>query len=113
MSRFTKTPTPPYYAVIFSNTLNVDDAGYGEMAEKMFDMALTQDGCFGAESTRDEARFGITVSYWRDEASIAKWKAEVSHLAAQHKGMTKWYDHYHLRVAKVERAYEGPEGRAL
>jgi len=113
MSRFTKTPEPPYYAVIFSNVLSAADDGYGAMADKMFDLALQQDGCFGAESTRDGERFGITVSYWRDEVSIYKWKAEVSHLAAQHKGMTQWYNHYHLRVAKVERAYEGPEGRSV
>lgn len=113
MSRFCKTPNAPYYAVIFSNFLNEADAGYENMANKMMDLALEQDGCFGAESTRDNARFGITVSYWRDEDSIAKWKAEVSHLAAQHKGMTQWYDRYHLRVAKVERAYDGPEGRPL
>tara|TARA_R110002094_G_scaffold25740_3_gene38051 strand:+ start:2369 stop:2722 length:354 start_codon:yes stop_codon:yes gene_type:complete len=113
MTRFTQTPKPPYYAVIFSNTLSTADVGYAAMADKMFDMAVNQDGCFGAESTRDDARFGITVSYWRDEASIARWKADVSHLAAQYKGMTKWYTHYHLRVAKVERAYEGPKGRSL
>ena len=32
--------------------------------------------------------------------------------AAQKQGMERWYDHYELRVAKVERAYSGPMGRA-
>ena len=26
-------------------------------------------------------------------------------------GKRLWYEHYELRVAKVERAYSGPEGR--
>ena len=26
-------------------------------------------------------------------------------------GIERWYEHYELRVAKVERAYSGPEGR--
>ncbi|MBT2130405.1 antibiotic biosynthesis monooxygenase family protein [Aliiroseovarius lamellibrachiae] len=54
---------------------------------------------------------GITVSYWKDEASIAAWKAQAKHLVAQKMGIEQWYAHYELRVAKVERAYSGPEGR--
>lgn len=112
-SRFTKTPAPPYYAVIFTNLLSENDAGYQCMAEAMFDLALEQPGCLGAESTRDEARLGITVSYWRDEQSINDWKQLARHLVAQKQGIERWYTHYELRVAKVERAYSGPEGRSV
>ena len=77
----------------------------------MFELALEQPGCFGAESTRDADGLGITVSYWKDEASIAAWKAQAKHLVAQKMGIEQWYAHYELRVAKVERAYSGPEGR--
>jgi heme-degrading monooxygenase HmoA len=62
----------------------------------------------GVESARDAAGFGITVSYWRDEDSIARWKAVAAHLAAQTLGRERWYAHYELRVAKVERAYAKP-----
>jgi hypothetical protein len=30
---------------------------------------------------------------------------------AQDHGKKQWYEHYELRVAKVERAYSGPAGR--
>lgn len=110
---FATTPTPPYYAVIFSNQLSDDDAGYGEMAERIFDLAMEQPGCLGAESVRGDNRFGITVSYWDSEESITAWKANAKHLVAQTMGIERWYSHYALRVAKVERAYTGPEGRAL
>lgn len=110
-SRFTKTPLPPYYAVIFTNQLSDNDLGYEAMGEKMFELALEQPGCFGAESTRDADGVGITVSYWKDEDSIKAWKAQTQHIAAQQSGMERWYEHYELRVAKVERAYSGPEGR--
>ena len=33
-------------------------------------------------------------------------------LAAQRLGRERWYLHYTLRIALVERAYSGPEGRA-
>jgi hypothetical protein len=69
--RFSKTPEPPYYAVIFSNQLNTDHPGYDAMGERMFELALRQPACCGAESTRDVDGVGITVSYWKDEAAIA------------------------------------------
>lgn len=113
-SRFAKTPTPPYYAVIFTSHLNEgDDARYDAMGEAMYDLALKQPGCLGAESARDGERLGITVSYWKDEASIAAWKQLAAHLVAQKHGIERWYFHYEMRVAKVERAYAGPAGRTL
>jgi heme-degrading monooxygenase HmoA len=48
---------------------------------------------------------GITVSYWKDEASINAWKQHLSHQAAQRLGREKWYQDYMIRVARVERAY--------
>jgi heme-degrading monooxygenase HmoA len=111
--RFSKTPAPPYYAVIFTSLLAENDEGYGAMADAMYALALEQPGCLGAESARDADRLGITVSYWRDEESIAAWKGLARHLVAQKMGIERWYTHYELRVAKVERAYSGPEGRSV
>ncbi len=115
MSRFANTPEPPYYAVIFTAQLTGQhtegDHGYGAMAERMMELALAQPGCHGAESTRDAEGLGITVAYFRDEASIAAWREHAEHLVAQRLGRERWYSHYQLRIARVERAYSGPEGR--
>jgi heme-degrading monooxygenase HmoA len=111
MSRFAPLPEPPYYAVIFANQATQANDGYDEMATLMRQLAETMDGYLGIESTRDAGGFAITVSYWRDEAAIAAWRDNVKHRAAQETGKKRWYDHYVLRVAKVERGYEGPEGR--
>jgi heme-degrading monooxygenase HmoA len=108
---FARTPEPPYYAVIFSAQRTDGDDGYAAMAEAIMQLALRQPGCLGAETVRDENGFGITVSYFTDEASVAAWKANARHLAAQRAGQQRWYSHYELRVARVERAYSGPEGR--
>lgn len=110
---FAQTPEPPYFAVIFTNLLGDDDSGYAAMGDEMFALACVQPGCLGAESARGADRLGITVSYWRDEASIIAWKAEAQHLAAQKYGIAQWYAHYELRIARVERAYSGPEGRRI
>mgnify|MGYP000895474747 CR=1 FL=1 len=104
---FAPTPEPPYYAVIFSSQRTEGDHGYAAMAEEMVALALAQPGCLGAESARGPDGFGITVSYWESEAAIAAWKADARHLVAQRLGIERWYAHYELRVAKVERAYAG------
>ncbi|MBN8871985.1 MAG: antibiotic biosynthesis monooxygenase [Rhodospirillales bacterium] len=108
---FARTPEPPYYAVIFTSQRTDGDDGYAAMAEAMATLALQQPGCLGAESVRDPSGLGITVAYFTDEASIAAWKAHSAHRAAQKAGQERWYAHYEMRIAKVERAYAGPEGR--
>ncbi len=110
---FSKTPKPPYYAVIFTSVMTNTTDGYAAMADTMFDLALKQPGCLGAESARGTDGLGITVSYWRTEQSISDWKAQSQHLAAQKYGIERWYAHYELRIANVERAYSGPEGRSV
>lgn len=111
MSHFAPLHDSPYYAVIFTNRLSEDIFGYAEMADKMEKMAKEQPGYLGHESARDTAGFGITVSYWTDETAILAWKQVAEHLFAQKQGKAKWYDYYITRVARVERAYDGPENR--
>jgi len=99
------TPEPPYYAVIFTSRRTDGDRGYGAMAERMAALAATQPGFLGVESARGADGLGITVSYWRDEASIAAWKRDTEHQQAQRAGRQVWYADYQVRVARVERAY--------
>ena len=108
---FATTPEPPYFAVIFTSKRTGDDRGYAAMGAAMMKRALEHPGCLGAESVRNADGLGITVAYYRDEASIAAWRADGPHQAAQKLGIERWYEHYELRVAKVARAYSGPEGR--
>lgn len=102
---FARTPKPPYYAVIFSSHRTPGDNGYGQMAERMLELAARQPGFLGVESVRGADGFGITVSYWESDEAIAAWKRHTEHAVAQDLGKTLWYESYELRVAKVERAY--------
>lgn len=104
-SPFATLPQPPYYVVTFSNQRREGDNGYGNMAEEMVRLAAEQPGFLGIESTRNADGFGITNSFWEDEASILGWKNVVSHLAAQRLGRERWYSHYEVRVGRIERAY--------
>ena len=97
------TPEPPYWAVIFSSLRTEGDNGYGAMAELMQTLAARQPGYLGFETAKGEVN--ISVSYWRDLDSIAAWRADLRHAAAQAKGQSDWYAAYQVRIARVERDY--------
>jgi heme-degrading monooxygenase HmoA len=103
MSAIATTPEPPYYAVIFSNELSDDTADYAATAEAMIELARQQPGFLGVESVRDG--LGITVSYWRDLASISAWKENAQHSLARQRGRERWYAGFKTRIARVERDY--------
>ena len=93
----------PYYAVIFTTLLTENLTDYENTAERMEKLAKLQEGYLGIESARNN--IGITVSYWKDLASITKWKNNIEHTEARVKGRNKWYKQYQLRICKVERDY--------
>ena len=103
-----KTPRPPYVAIIFTSQQTGDLGGYDETSARMEELAAAQPGYLGIESTRDTAGFGITVSYWTDAQSARDWKAVAEHQAAQERGRSQWYVAYRVRIATVEREY--PDG---
>jgi len=105
MSSLAKTPAPPYYAVIFTSQRRDGDDGYHATAERMVQLAQQQPGFLSMDSVRGDDGVGITVAYFRDEASIRAWKQHTEHAEAQRRGRADWYAAYEVRVAKVERAY--------
>jgi len=96
------TPTPPYYAVIFTSVRTEGDNGYAETAKHMLELAAQQPGFLGFESARQE--LGITVSYWASLKAIAAWKQNAEHRQAQARAK-QWYEQFTVRVCRVERAY--------
>ncbi len=98
------TPAPPYYAVIFTSLRTDGDNGYSSMADAMVNLASTQPGFLGIESVREV--LGITVSYWDSLNSIAAWKQNSAHLAAQRRGREIWYESFKVRICRVERDYD-------
>jgi heme-degrading monooxygenase HmoA len=107
-SNFVETPEPPYYVVVFTSQRKDADPAYEAMAMEMAGLASAQPGFIGVESAHDAEGFGVTVVYFRDEESVLAWKNNDRHKDAQKLGKERWYAHYEVRVAKVERAYSGP-----
>ena len=47
----------------------------------------------------------LSLSWWEDEASVARWKGNLMHQAAQQEGKTSIFSCYRIRVARVVRDY--------
>ena len=101
---FARTPEPPYYVVVFTSQRSGEQAEYEVTADRMMALASEQPGFLGVESCRGTDGFGITVSYWENEAAIAAWRADAEHRAARESGRREWYDGFELRVGLVSRA---------
>jgi len=91
------------YAVIFtSQRTSADHAEYDKVAKKMVELAQSQRGFVGVESSRDSLGFGITVSYWKSLDDIKEWKAHAEHLVAQEFGRSKWYKSFTTRICRID-----------
>lgn len=119
-AKLATSPTPPYYAVIFtslragspsdrSSDAKESDDGYAAMADAMEALAARQPGYIGIDSARGPDGVGITVSYWESLDAIRAWKENAEHAVAQRLGRERWYAAFELRIAKVERAYGFPK----
>jgi heme-degrading monooxygenase HmoA len=56
------------------------------------------------ESVTTPGRF-VSLSFWKDEASLARWRNLEKHREAQARGRGGVFSHYRLRVASVVRDY--------
>ena len=52
----------------------------------------------------------LSLSFWRDEEAVIRWREHAEHQAAQGRGRHEIFRNYRLRVASVIRDY-GPEDR--
>ena len=62
------------------------------------------------ESLYEEGKL-LSLQFWRDEASIQRWRNHLDHRRAQAMGRAGMFADYRLRVASVVRDY-GPAHRA-
>jgi len=93
-------------AVIFASwRTGADEGGYAAAAAAMEALAARQPGYRGIESARGPDGFGITVSYWADEAAATAWRDQPDHAAIRDAGRARWYRRYTVTVARVERDY--------
>ena len=47
----------------------------------------------------------LSLSFWRDEAAVTRWRSMPEHRAAQALGRSRVFSDYRLRIARVVRDY--------
>ncbi len=94
----------PYFAVIFTSTHHKLDVEYEGLDDILIEIARESGGFLGMDSARNG--LGISVSYWKSQEDILRWKQNSDHRVAMKKGIEKWYDQYNVRICKVEKNYE-------
>jgi len=55
-------------------------------------------------SLSDEGKV-LSLSFWRDEAAVIRWRSHAEHQAAQARGRHEIFEDYRIRVAAVIRDY--------
>lgn len=97
-------------AVIFEvNPTPEGKPEYLDIAAELRSLLEDRDGFISIErfqSLSDESKI-LSLSFWRDEASIQAWRNLLEHRTAQHKGKTSLFRDYRIRVAHVVRDYSG------
>ena len=95
-----------YYVVIFTTIRTAGDNGYDAMNEETFRLVETQSGYLGSESFSNSEGKNVTIIKFKTLEDIQKWNNNSVHKRAQELGREKWYQHYNLKICKVEREYE-------
>jgi heme-degrading monooxygenase HmoA len=104
------------FAVIFEvqPKANQWDAYLGEA--KLLKPELEQiDGFVENIRYRSLTREGwlLSLSSWRDEKALVRWRTKARHHEAQEKGRFAIFNDYHLRVGQITRDTRLPAGHAL
>lgn len=82
-------------------------AEYLDTAAELRPLLDSIDGFVSVErfqSLADPRKY-LSLSFWRDEAAVAAWRAGEEHRAAQARGRGGIFADYRLRVAEVIRDY--------
>jgi heme-degrading monooxygenase HmoA len=82
-------------------------ADYKALAEGLADDVRNADGFLSIErfeSVSNKGKF-VSLSFWRDEEAVRKWRTLQKHREAQRQGRGSIFASYRLRVAQVMRDY--------
>ena len=95
-------------AVIFEARPHTDQLQrYFDLAAELRPLLAELEGFISIERFQSLSEPGkvLSLSFWRDEEAIKRWRGLELHRAAQSAGRKQVFDDYHLRIAQVVRDY--------
>ena len=80
---------------------------YFEWADALKQSLMPLDGFISIERFESLSEPGrlLSLSFWRDEAAVARWRQVEAHRDTQQRGRAHIFSDYRLRVAAVVRDY--------
>jgi heme-degrading monooxygenase HmoA len=88
---------------------------YLELAKQLKPKLEATDGFIDNErfkSTRNERRV-LSLSTWRDEKAVVRWRTHGEHHGVQEKGRSEVFEDYHLRVGEITSDTTPPRGGSV
>ena len=87
-------------------------ARYLQLAAELKPLLADIDGFIDIERFQSLTTEGkiLSLSWWRDEEAVQRWKQNVFHQAAQAEGWASIFACYRIRVAQVVREYASETG---
>jgi len=84
------------------------DATYAEVATHLHELVQHIDGFISVERFESIANPGkfVSVSYWRDEAAIKAWRADMEHQKGIVKGKRDIFAEYRIVIADIVKDYD-------
>src|SRR6516164_7695714 len=106
-------PCSPYFFEVFPNKENWDD--YLDNAEMLRPELEQVEGFVDNIRYKSLTREGwiLSLSNWRDEKSLVRWRTRMRHHEVQQKGRDEILADYHLRVGQITADNQVPAGYAL
>lgn len=88
---------------------------YLALAKQLRPKLESTDGFIDNERFESKRREGwvLSLSTWRDEKAVVRWRTEGEHHAVQEKGRGGVFSDYHLRVCEVTSDTDPPQGLAV
>jgi len=90
---------PPYYAVVLTSTLLLDDMSYHVMMSKVSEQAKEESGFLGEEKYDGES--SIFITYWSDRKYAEAWKDNKVLSRVLYLGEQFWFQSHALRLIEV------------
>lgn len=100
-------------AVLFeAQAAPAHQARYLQLAAELKPLLADIDGFIDIERFQSLTTDGkiLSLSWWRDEESVRRWRQNVFHQAAQREGREAIFTYYRIRVAQVVREYASETG---
>ncbi|MGJ8646533.1 MAG: GNAT family N-acetyltransferase [Marinomonas colpomeniae] len=99
MTVFSSPEKPPYFAIILSSRLILDDITHRIMTDKLLGLAKGEPGYLGFEQSSGEVEFLVT--YWQTQQTAEAWMKHSMQCRVLSIGESFWYEEYSLKLCEI------------